>query len=69
MGSHRVGHDCSDSAAAAAVGLPSGTSVKNRKICLSVQKAEETWVQSLGREDPLEEEMTAHSSVLAWEMP
>ena len=26
----------------------------------------ETWVQSLGREDPLEKEMTTHSSILAW---
>ena len=26
-------------------------------------------VQSLGREDPLEEEMAAHSSILAWEIP
>ena len=26
-------------------------------------------VQFLGREDPLEEEMTAHSSILAWETP
>ena len=26
----------------------------------------ETWVQSLGREDPLEKEMTPHSSILAW---
>ena len=29
----------------------------------------ETWVQSLGREDPLEEEMATHSSVLAWRIP
>ena len=29
----------------------------------------ETWVQSLGQEDPLDEEMATHSSVLAWEMP
>ena len=29
----------------------------------------ETWVQSLGWEDPLEEEMATHSSILAWEMP
>ena len=29
----------------------------------------ETQVQSLGREDPLEEEMAAHSSMLAWEIP
>ena len=30
---------------------------------------QETWVQSLGQEDPLEEEMAAHSSILAWEIP
>ena len=24
------------------------------------------WVQSLGREDPLEEDMAAHSNILAW---
>ena len=29
----------------------------------------ETWVQSLGREDPLEKEMATHSSILAWEIP
>ena len=29
----------------------------------------ETWVQSLGREDPLEKEMAIHSSTLAWEIP
>ena len=27
------------------------------------------WVQSLGREDPLEEGMATHSSVLAWRLP
>ena len=27
------------------------------------------WVQSMGQEDPLEEEMTTHSSVLAWRIP
>ena len=27
------------------------------------------WVQSLGPEDPLEEEMATHSSVLAWKIP
>ena len=26
----------------------------------------ETWVQSLGREDPLEKEMATHTSILAW---
>ena len=28
-----------------------------------------TWVQSLGREDPLEKEMATHSSILAWRIP
>ena len=30
---------------------------------------QETCVQSLGREDPLEKEMATHSSVLAWRIP
>ena len=29
----------------------------------------ETWVQSLGWEDPLEKGMSVHSSILAWEIP
>ena len=29
----------------------------------------ETWVQSLGPEDPLEKEMATHSSTLAWKIP
>ena len=29
----------------------------------------ETWVRSLGREDPLEERMATHSSILAWRIP
>ena len=29
----------------------------------------ETWVRSLGWEDPLEKEMTTHSSILAWRIP
>ena len=30
---------------------------------------QETQVQSLGREDPLEKEMATHSSILAWKIP
>ena len=30
---------------------------------------QETQVQSLGQEDPLEKEMATHSSILAWEIP
>ena len=29
----------------------------------------DTWVQSLGREDPLEKEMAIHSSTIAWKIP
>ena len=29
----------------------------------------ETWVRSLGQEDPLEKEMAIHSSILAWRIP
>ena len=30
---------------------------------------QKTWVQSMGQEDPLEEEMATHSSFLAWRIP
>ena len=30
---------------------------------------QETWVQSLGQEDPLEKRMATHSSILAWRTP
>ena len=30
---------------------------------------QETWVQTLGQEDPLEKEMATHSSTLAWKIP
>ena len=30
---------------------------------------QETWVQSLGGEDPLEKETATHSSILAWRIP
>ena len=29
----------------------------------------ETWIRSMGREDPLEKEMATHSSTLAWKIP
>ena len=34
-----------------------------------MQGTQEMQVQLLGREDPLEEEMATHSSILAWEIP
>ena len=36
---------------------------------LPVQEPQEMRVRSLGQEDPLEEEMASHSSVLAWDIP
>ena len=35
----------------------------------SLPAMQEIWVQSLGREDPLEKDMATHSSILAWEIP
>ena len=35
----------------------------------SLPAMQETQLQSLGREDPLEEEMATHSSILAWRIP
>ena len=56
MVSHRVGHDWSDLAAAAAT-------VKNPPAMW------ETWVWSLGWEDPLEKGLATPSSILAWRIP
>ena len=44
-------------------GFPAGSVVK------SLPAMQETWVPSLGWEDPLEKEMATHSSLLAWEIP
>ena len=41
--------------------------VAQRLKCLPAMR--ETWVRTLGREDPLEKEMATHSSILAWRIP
>ena len=38
-------------------------------VHLQIQEMQETWDQHLGREDPLEEEMATHCSVLVWRIP
>ena len=44
------------------------TSLVIQKVkCLSTMQ--ETWVQSLGLEDPLEQEMAIHSNTIAWKIP
>ena len=45
------------------LGFLSGSAVKN------LPAMQETWVQSLGQEDPLEKEMATHSNLLAWRIP
>ena len=49
--------------------------VDDQLVCLGAQMVthllamQETWVQSLGQEDPLEKEMATHFSTLAWKIP
>ena len=45
------------------MGFPNGSAVMNWT------EMQETWVRSLSGEDPLEEEMATHSSILAWRIP
>ena len=47
-------------------GFPSGSVVKNPPV---MQEPQETWVRSLSQEDPLEEGIETHSSILAWRIP
>ena len=44
------------------MGLPGGLAVKHLPAIW------ETWVQSQGQEDPLEQGMAAHSSILSWKI-
>ena len=44
-------------------GFPGGSVIKN------LPDKQEKRVQSLGQEDPLEKEMTTHSSILVWKIP
>ena len=48
------------------MGFSGGTVIKNLH---AVQELQETWVQSLDWEDPLEQGMAVHSSILAWKIP
>ena len=44
------------------LGFPGSSAVKNPPVI------QETWVLSLGQEDPLEKELGTHCSILAWEI-
>ena len=43
--------------------------VSSKEPACQCRRSKETWVRSLGWEDPLEKEMSTHSSILAWEIP
>ena len=45
------------------MGFPAGSVVKN------LPAMQETWVRSLGQEDPLEQGVATYSSILAWRIP
>ena len=45
------------------MGFPGGSAVKNPP---TIWEPQETWIPSLGQEDPLEEGTASHSSILAW---
>ena len=46
--------------------FPGGSVIKNLPANAGDM---ETWIGSLGQEDPLEEKMSTHFSILAWEIP
>ena len=46
------------------MGFPDGSAVKNLP---AMQETKETWVRSLGQEDPLDKEIATHSSILPGE--
>ena len=48
------------------MGFPAGAAVKNQPV---MQETQEARVQPLGGEDPLENGMATHSSILAWKIP
>ena len=56
-----------------AQGEQAGSGERKASLVAQVVKnppaTQETWIQSLGREGPLEKEMTTHSSILAWRIP
>ena len=53
-------------------GTPHCVLVKSSLVAQRLKRLpamQETWVRSLGQEDPLEKEMATHSSILAWRIP
>ena len=61
-GKQAVGRRCG----IVAGGFPGGSAVKNQP---AMQEMQETWVQSLGRKDSLEEGMATQSCIISWRIP
>ena len=65
----RIGHDLETKC------FPGGSKVKASASnagdvgSIHLPPMQETWVRSMGWEDPLEKEMATHSSILAWRIP
>ena len=51
------------------IGTPVSWSSLVARMVKNLPAIQETQVQSLGREDPLEKEMATHSNILAWRIP
>ena len=49
------------------MGFPGDT--RGKELTCQCRRCKETWVQSLGVEDPLEKEMATHFRILAWRVP
>ena len=47
------------------MGFPGGSD----ELVKNISAMKDTWVQSLGQEDPLEKGLATHSSILAWRIP
>ena len=45
------------------------TGLRICKLVKNLPTMQETWIQFLGQEDPLEKKMVTHSSILAWRIP
>ena len=71
MGSQRVGHDERLNCTEVHWDFPGGSLRASLVVQLAknLPAMQETWVQSVGWEDPLEKEMETHSSILAWRIP
>ena len=66
LASQWLGEDFGDNSLIDREPFPGGSVVKNLPARAGNAR---TWVQSLGWEDPQEEEMATHSSIIAWKIP